>query len=96
MRYLEDRGFKILDANFHSRFGEIDIVALKEEVIHFIEVKYSSRYEPIERIDRNKMRKILKTIELYLAKNAVERDFCVDALVIRGDEIELIENVSIM
>ena len=38
--FLVKKGFKILDTNFHySRFGEIDIIASKSNVIYFVEVK---------------------------------------------------------
>ena len=37
--FLYDNGFTIIERNFYSRFGEIDIIATKDEVFHFIEVK---------------------------------------------------------
>ncbi|MGE4511988.1 MAG: YraN family protein, partial [Sulfurimonadaceae bacterium] len=37
--FLFDAGFSVLERNFYSRFGEIDIIAFKEDVLHFIEVK---------------------------------------------------------
>ena len=94
--YLQDMGFRILERNFHSRFGEIDIVAQKDGVVHFIEVKMSEKYEPLERITKKKMEKILKTIEYYRMRRALDADFCIDALVIRKGRVELIENISIM
>ena len=38
-RYLQLHGYKILEKNFRSRFGEIDIVAQKNETVVFVEVK---------------------------------------------------------
>lgn len=37
--YLEDRGFRIVSTNYRKKFGEIDIIAKKENRIHFVEVK---------------------------------------------------------
>ncbi|NLC28589.1 MAG: YraN family protein, partial [Campylobacteraceae bacterium] len=37
--YLLSCGLEILDSNFYSRFGEIDIIAKSKEGIHFVEVK---------------------------------------------------------
>lgn len=37
--FLVKHGFKIIDRNFSTRFGEIDLVTIKENVYHFIEVK---------------------------------------------------------
>ncbi len=37
--FLVKQGFKIIDHNFSTRFGEIDLVTIKDNVYHFIEVK---------------------------------------------------------
>ncbi|MEA1892504.1 MAG: YraN family protein, partial [Campylobacterota bacterium] len=37
--FLYSNGFTVVEQNFYSRFGEIDIIATKDEVLHFIEVK---------------------------------------------------------
>jgi putative endonuclease len=44
--YLEKHGFKIVDRNYLRKYGEIDIVAAKSGVIHFVEVKTVSRITP--------------------------------------------------
>ena len=36
--YLQKEGYTILERNFHSKFGEIDIIASKENQLHFFEV----------------------------------------------------------
>ena len=65
---LLQNGYKIIDRNFHSRFGEIDIVALKDNTLIFIEVKarQSLRYGmPEEAVTRQKLYKIRRTGEYY-------------------------------
>lgn len=94
--YLIERGFTIVEKNFHSRFGEIDIIAKKDGVLHFIEVKYSKKYDPLFRITPKKMQKILKTIEYYMMRNANDLAYQIDALIIRNNDIEFLENISIM
>lgn len=42
-KYLERRGFKVLERNFLKKCGELDIIAEKDEILHFIEVKSVSR-----------------------------------------------------
>ena len=37
--WLEKQGYEILARNFHSRYGEIDIIAKREPYIAFVEVK---------------------------------------------------------
>ena len=94
-KFLEERGFAILERNFYSRFGEIDIIALKNKVLHFIEVKGSERGNPVYAITPKKLQKINKTILFYFCKNSAEFNYCIDALLICGDEITLLENITI-
>ena len=41
--YLKKQGYRIIDTNYKTKIGEIDIVAMKDKVLSFIEVK--SRYD---------------------------------------------------
>ncbi len=91
--FLISRGFTILDRNFHTRFGEIDIIALKENILHFVEVKYSKKYEAIYKIDAAKLRKIIKSADIYMSKKGLNMDYQFDA-VITGSEIEFLENIT--
>lgn len=43
IKHLKKIGYKILDKNYRSNFAEIDIVAQKGSVVHFVEVKSISR-----------------------------------------------------
>ncbi len=93
--FLKKQGFNILQRNFHSKFGEIDIIAKKGEILHFIEVKFTqNNYEAAERLDSKKYQKLLKTIEFYRIKKGDESDFQLDLIVIKQDKIELLENIS--
>ncbi len=91
--FLEELGFKIIDRNYYSRFGEIDIIATKDDVLHFIEVK-SGDYDPIYQITPSKISKILKTADIYMQKKHLDMDYCVDAAIVT-EEIELIENITV-
>ena len=75
VKYLKKQGYKILDRNFHSRFGEIDIIASKKDIIAFIEVKTRGEnaiYSPREAVDFHKQQKCIKTAQTYLVQNRVE------------------------
>ena len=49
-RYLEQQGYQILERNFFSRYGEIDLIAKDEDTLVFVEVKYrSGRINPSAR-----------------------------------------------
>ncbi|WP_103588796.1 YraN family protein [Campylobacter concisus] len=90
--FLQKLGFVILERNFHSKFGEIDIIALSsDKILHFIEVKATSgEYEAEYRLNKAKYIKILKTINFYMMKNEPNRDFQVDLVVIKNENLELI------
>lgn len=72
--YIKNKEYIVLDRNYHSRFGEIDIIAKKENYIVFIEVK--TRHEnamvtAFESVDMIKQKKIIKTAMIYLMKHDV-------------------------
>ncbi|WP_270991356.1 YraN family protein [Campylobacter upsaliensis] len=93
--FLKKHRFEILERNFHSKFGEIDIIAKKDEILHFVEVKFTQKdYEPYERLDFKKYNKILKTIEFYKLKRQISNDFQLDLICIKDKDIEFFENIS--
>lgn len=94
--YLLSCGYFIIDRNFYSRFGEIDIVASKENVLHFIEVKSAEEYElAIQNITPTKLSRLIKTVHVYMKKNGLDVDFMLDALVVTPKEIILLENITL-
>ncbi|NLY03636.1 MAG: YraN family protein [Campylobacter sp.] len=96
VKFLEKDGFKILERNFSSKFGEIDIIAQKDEILHFIEVKATQgEYEAIYRITAKKLDKILKTVKFYMTQKQNELNFQIDAIVVNNTSLELIENITI-
>ena len=94
IKFLKKRGFKIIKQNFYFKGGEIDIIATKDDVIHFIEVKSGKNFEPIYNITPSKIQKIIKGAYIYLNQNRLNLAFCIDAIIIK-DEIEFIENITI-
>ncbi|EQB39583.1 hypothetical protein M947_06210 [Sulfurimonas hongkongensis] len=94
--YLDENGFMIIERNFYSRFGEIDIIATKESVLHFIEVKSGLDYElAIQNITRSKLRKLIRTGNTFLKKNKLDVNFTYDAIVVTPQRVELVENITI-
>ena len=92
--YLQKLGFKIIERNFHSKFGEIDIVASKEGVLHFCEVKFSQKSDPILRIIPSKIAKIIKTIGYYFLTKRICCDYQVDAILVTPEKIEIVRNIT--
>jgi len=95
-RFLDDNGFSIVERNFYSRFGEIDIIALKDEVLHFVEVKSALDYESaVQNITPRKLSRLIKTGYVYLKKNSLNVSYVYDAVIITPEDIEFIENITI-
>ncbi len=102
--FLKKLNFKILETNFrYSKMAEIDIIALKSNVIHFIEVKTRKKdsYTPLEAITNTKLNSIYKCANFYLSKtNASYKHIQIDAIgIILNDgyepEINFVENISL-
>ncbi|RAZ45775.1 YraN family protein [Campylobacter hyointestinalis] len=93
--YLKKLGFKIICRNFHSKFGEIDIIAKKDDVYHFIEVKSTSKdYETVYRVTKKKIYKIIKTINFYMLKFNINSDYQIDLICVEKGEFKFLENIS--
>ena len=99
VRFLKQKGFEILNRNYLKKQGEIDIVATKAGIYHFVEVKAVSReiinnkpikgdfVEPEENMHRDKVRRLRNSIEIFLQSEKVSREtFSFDLCVIYVDE----------
>jgi putative endonuclease len=94
IRYLMERGCRILARNLYFKGGEIDIVAEKEGVLHFIEVKSGRGFEPLYNFTPAKLRRVVNGAQTWLKKHDLNMSWQIDAVVIRDGECEWIENVT--
>ena len=93
--FLLENGFIIAERNFYSCFGEIDIISIKDEVLHFIEVKSGLDYESaIQNITPQKLSRLIKTGNVYMKKNSLDVDFVYDAVIVTPKTVELVENIT--
>ncbi len=102
--FLKKKGYKILERNFRKGYGEIDIIAVKDKILVFIEVKTRTSYaygSPLEAITYFKLKTIIKTAEFYKMLNPNLPDqMRIDAISVMLDNnsnlvnIEHIENIS--
>ena len=72
--YLRQKGFIISARNYHSRFGEIDVIAENAELILFVEVKLRGAHalaRPAAFVDIPKRLRIISTAEYYIYNNGV-------------------------
>ena len=95
-QYLEQQGYQIVEYNFHSRFGEIDIIAKHQGYLVFVEVKYRENDKsghPLEAVSVSKQRTISKCAFYYLQKHKVQEEAVrFDVVGILGNKIQVIQN----
>ena len=68
-RYLRDNGYDIIAGNYRCRMGEIDIIACKNGVVCFVEVKTRGEnplYRPMEAVDYNKRKRLVGAAQNYI------------------------------
>ena len=94
--YLKSMGFEIIQYNFYSKHGEIDIIALDNDYIVFCEVKYRSKgqkYGSLRAIDKKKQKRIINCARLYMLKNKLKDVPCrFDVVGIEGEDVIYIKN----
>jgi len=90
---LQDRGYVILERNFRTPVGEIDVIAEEGGALCFIEVKWRRTAElghPGEAVTREKQRRLARAAEWYVSRHG--RASCVcrfDVVGILNDRIEI-------
>ncbi|MEY8518772.1 YraN family protein [Lachnospiraceae bacterium 29-84] len=75
--FLEKKGYKILQQNFYSRYGEIDLVARQGTYLVFVEVKYRKDEKgghPLETVNPSKKRRICRTASYYCLRHGYAED----------------------
>lgn len=68
--YLRDRGYQLVASGYRCRFGEIDLIAKKDGVLCFVEVKLRSNLKygmPREFVTASKQEKLRMTAQYYLS-----------------------------
>ena len=96
-RFLIQNGYTIVERNYYARkLGEIDIIAAKDKVLHFIEVKSANAdFDHIYNITPSKVKKVINSAYYFLKERKLDMAFCIDALIIRKNDIEFIENITL-
>ncbi len=103
--FLIKQGFKILEMNYRfSRIAEIDIIAEKKDILHFIEVKTRTQNffgSPIEAVTPTKLKHIYSCAMDYMSKSKKKyRAYKIDVIgiVLNKEEvskIDFIEDISL-
>ena len=67
--YLTKHGYQIVERNYRCRQGEVDLIALQRDTLHFVEVKgrWSHKFGgPLQQLSARQARRISRAAEMYL------------------------------
>jgi putative endonuclease len=94
--YLIEQGMKVMQRNFRTREGEIDLIASDGDSLVFVEVKTRTNDSfgfPEEAVTEDKMEHIYSAVEEYLTKNLDVENWRIDIIAIQGkpgtDDIQI-------
>ena len=98
-RFLASQGYRILERNYRTRSGEIDLIALHQGTVAFVEVKTRSNDAfgaPELAVDRRKQQRMIKTALVYIRSKKLHQVPCrFDVVAITAaceQKVELIQN----
>jgi putative endonuclease len=97
--YLEMRGFKILEQNWRRPRAEVDIIAEKDGVIHFVEAKYrrdDAQGGGFDAITPTKLRQMRRGAEIWVEESKWRGEYVLSAIDISGRDFAImgfVENV---
>lgn len=94
-RYLKRNGYRILESGYKNPFGEVDIIASKQDTVAFVEVKtrLTETYgAPSEAVDSRRMEKYKKAAAYYFCGRQADVTVRFDIIEILRGEINHIEN----
>lgn len=89
LKYIISKGGKVIEKNYRTKLGEVDLIAKLNGELVFIEVKSRSNIDygyPSESVNHKKKRKIVNVAKYYILDNSL------DNLSIRFDVIEIYLN----
>ncbi|HEY0045080.1 MAG TPA: YraN family protein [Flavobacterium sp.] len=96
--YLLEKGFEILETNFVYEKAEVDIIAIKENILAVIEVKTRSSIEyglPQDFVKPKKIQLLVKAVNEYVLQNELDVEVRFDIIAIqKNDESFIIEHLE--
>lgn len=98
-KYLEKKGYRILEQNWRTKRGEIDIIAKKGDVLVLVEArtKVGEQFgSPEDTLTYGKKRRLLWNAKAYVANKKYKGLYRIDAvcIVLRGDGTEIPQRLS--
>ena len=87
--YLQNKGYYIVEENYRTKYAEIDLIMRDKDILVFAEVRTRRDEQfgsPESSINRNKMRKLIRNTEAYVAQKGYRKKYRIDAICIVLDE----------
>lgn len=99
VKYLKNKGLKVLEQNYTSRYGEVDVIALAQGCLVFIEVKMRNRKSLAPgraAVGKVKQKRIVKTALMYISKINSDVNIRFDVVEIKESECHSNESPEIL
>lgn len=88
--FLKKKGIKIIEKNYRTKFGEIDLIGFDKRTIIFIEVKLRNNNKfgyPTEAITKKKLSHLFQSAEIFISQRNLNYNYRFDVIAIRQDDM---------
>jgi putative endonuclease len=104
VKYLKSRGFEVVFRNYRLKCGELDIVAIRSNILYFVEVKAVSReinkniqiLRPEDHLHQRKIDRLERTISVYLDEFRYTGEWKLIAVMVELDHVNKTAFVRIL
>ncbi len=82
-QYLEEHGYTIMDRNWHCGHKDLDLVAVKDKTVVFVEVKTRSGTvfgQPRDAVNMRKIRRLVNSADAYIRFRCIDMDVRFDVI----------------
>lgn len=96
-KYLQENGYSVVEANYKTRYAEIDIIVRDKGVLVFVEVRAKSGElfgTPEESITRKKIRTLIKNANAYVARKCYNKNYRIDVVCVVFCEDKKVKRIS--
>lgn len=96
-KYLENKGYKILEQNCRNKYGEIDLIAQDRDTLVFVEVKTRIGLKfgmPEDALNRDKRRRLARNALVYITHQSYNKSYRIDAVCLVLDEKKQLKRIN--
>lgn len=96
-RYLEKKGYSIVDQNYKNKYAEIDLIAQDKDSLVFVEVKTRIGEQfgsPEGALNKDKMQRLIRNAQAYMAIKHYDMSYRIDGICIVLDENKQVNRID--